>query len=82
MFNPLCYSGIHHRIPCVIISGFGQPSIECRLFVKLVQKSLLDVPIFALVDCNPYGIDIFKVYKYGSMRLAFMSRNLTVACIR
>ncbi|XP_074326541.1 uncharacterized protein LOC141664489 [Apium graveolens] len=82
VFRALCSSDIHRKIPCVIISGSGQPSIDCRLFVKRVHECFPDVPIFAIVDCNPFGFDIFKTYKYGSMKLAFMSRNLAVASIR
>lgn len=82
LLTALLSSGFLRLTPCVIISGSGQPSIECRLFVRKVHEALKNVPIFALVDCNPFGIDIFKSYKYGSVNLAFMSRDLVVASIR
>lgn len=80
VFNELCSSQFHHRIPCVVITSGGQPSVECQQFVKMVHESL-KVPIFAFVGCNAFGIEIFKSYKYGSGRLAFMSRNLVVPSI-
>ncbi|VFQ80367.1 unnamed protein product [Cuscuta campestris] len=45
----------------------------------MVHESL-KVPIFAFVDCNAFGIEIFKSYKFGS-GLQLMSRNLVVPSI-
>ena len=33
----------------------------------MVKKlSLLDIPIYAIVDADPYGIEILSVYTHGS----------------
>lgn len=45
--------------------GKGYPDINTRLFVKQVSRKL-NIPILALVDANPYGIEIMCVYRFGS----------------
>lgn len=37
----------------------------------------LSVPFLALVDADPYGIDILSVYKYGSATMAHEHRTST-----
>lgn len=67
----------------MIITGSGQPSLDCRLFLNKVHKSLgKKVPVFALVDCNPFGFEIFRSFKYGSQSMAHMSSNLVVPSIK
>lgn len=36
----------------------------------------MTVPILALVDCDPYGIDILSVYKYGSISMSHEQDSL------
>lgn len=50
--------------------GKGYPDIATRQLVKTLSDNLpLTVPILALVDGDPYGIDILSVYKFGSLAL-------------
>lgn len=44
------------------------------MFHESVQR-----PIFVLVDCNPFGVEICRLLKYGSYTMAFMSLNLVVS---
>ena len=37
---------------------------------------LLSIPILALVDADPYGMDILCVYKYGSLSLEHEGQQL------
>jgi meiotic recombination protein SPO11 len=48
-----------------LITAKGQPDVATRLFVK--KLSDLDIPILALVDADPYGLEIMSVYTTGSM---------------
>lgn len=34
------------------------------------------IPIVALVDCDPYGMDILSVYKYGSTSMLHEHESL------
>jgi len=55
-------------IVCIIkyyFQGKGFPDIITRLFVKQLS-SKLNIPILALVDGNPFGMEIMCVYRFGS----------------
>ncbi|KAE9555817.1 hypothetical protein FO519_001031 [Halicephalobus sp. NKZ332] len=49
--------------------GRGFPDIATRQFLKRLQ-TLLQIPVFGLVDCDPHGLHILMTYKYGSVRQA------------
>ncbi|XP_042197757.1 meiotic recombination protein SPO11 isoform X1 [Callorhinchus milii] len=67
--------------PCIIITGKGVPDLNTRLMVRKLWDTL-HIPVFALVDADPYGIEIMCIYKYGSMSMSFEAHNLTVPIIR
>ena len=46
-----------------ILEVAGYPDIGTRQFVKAVARH---VPVYMLSDYDPYGIEIFLTYKYGS----------------
>lgn len=48
-----------------IFQGKGFPDINTRLFVKQLSCKL-NIPMLALVDANPFGIEIMCVYRFGS----------------
>uniref|UniRef100_A0A665VMH9 DNA topoisomerase (ATP-hydrolyzing) n=1 Tax=Echeneis naucrates TaxID=173247 RepID=A0A665VMH9_ECHNA len=52
--------------PCIIITGKGVPDVNSRLMVRKLWDTL-HIPIFALVDADPHGIEIMCIYKYGSV---------------
>ncbi|XP_055044276.2 meiotic recombination protein SPO11 isoform X2 [Misgurnus anguillicaudatus] len=66
--------------PCIIITGKGTPDVNSRLMVKKLWDTL-QVPVFALVDADPHGIEIMCIYKYGSVSMAFEARSLTVPSV-
>uniref|UniRef100_A0A8C5DA56 DNA topoisomerase (ATP-hydrolyzing) n=1 Tax=Gouania willdenowi TaxID=441366 RepID=A0A8C5DA56_GOUWI len=66
--------------PCVIITGKGVPDMNSRLMVRKLWDTL-HVPIFALVDSDPHGIEIMCIYKYGSMAMSFEAHSLTVPSV-
>ncbi|XP_060089216.1 meiotic recombination protein SPO11 [Heteronotia binoei] len=67
--------------PCIMITGKGVPDLNTRLLVKKLWDSF-HVPIFALMDADPHGIEIMCVYKYGSVSMSFEAHHLTVPAIR
>ncbi|XP_025326258.1 meiotic recombination protein SPO11 isoform X6 [Canis lupus familiaris] len=67
--------------PCIMITGKGVPDLNTRLLVKKLWDTF-HIPVFALVDADPHGIEIMCIYKYGSMAMSFEAHNLTVPAIR
>lgn len=66
--------------PCIIITGKGVPDVNSRLMVRKLWDAL-HVPVFALVDADPHGIEIMCIYKYGSVSMAFEAHSLTVPSV-
>ncbi|XP_006499681.1 meiotic recombination protein SPO11 isoform X2 [Mus musculus] len=52
--------------PCIMVTGKGVPDLNTRLLVKKLWDTF-HIPVFTLVDADPYGIEIMCIYKYGSM---------------
>jgi meiotic recombination protein SPO11 len=52
------------RFPCIILTGKGMADLATRMFLKKLSK--LGLPIFLLVDSDPYGFYISSVYQRGS----------------
>lgn len=66
IFQRLCQEDFHQSYsPCILVTAKGYPDYPTRLMLhKLV--STLKIPLFALVDCDPHGLEIYLTYKYGS----------------
>uniref|UniRef100_A0ACB8F603 Endodeoxyribonuclease n=2 Tax=Sphaerodactylus townsendi TaxID=933632 RepID=A0ACB8F603_9SAUR len=64
-----------------MITGKGVPDLNTRLLVKKLWDSC-HVPVFALMDADPHGIEIMCIYKYGSASMSFEAHHLTVPAIR
>ena len=65
------------RERCIIIQGGGQPPRGVR---RLVQRlhSELQLPVYVLVDNDPWGFYIYSVVKQGSINLAYESMRMAV----
>jgi DNA topoisomerase VI subunit A len=62
---------------CIIIEGGGQPPRGVRRLVQRLHKEL-KLPVYVLVDNDPWGFYIYSVVKQGSINLAFESMRLAV----
>ncbi len=69
------------REKCMIITGQGQPPRGVR---RLVQRlhSELKLPVYVLVDNDPWGFYIYSVLKQGSINLAYESMRMAVPAAR
>src|SRR5574342_1020374 len=65
------------REKCIILQGGGQPPRGVR---RLVQRlhSELKLPVYVLVDNDPWGFYIYSVVKQGSINLAYESMRMAV----
>ena len=61
-----------HRYPllqhCVLLTGKGFPCFSTRHFLLAIHAALPQLPVFALVDCDPHGLSIYATYKHGGAR--------------
>ncbi len=60
---------------CILVTGKGQADIATRRFVKRIREEI-GLPIYLLVDSDPYGFYIASVYKRGSIKMSFDSPRL------
>ncbi len=62
---------------CMLIHGGGQPPRGVR---RLAQRmhSELKLPVYVLVDNDPWGFYIYSVIKQGSINLAYESMRMAV----
>src|SRR5512144_2246417 len=69
------------REKCIIVQGGGQPPRGVR---RLVQRlhSELKLPVYVLVDNDPWGFYIYSVMKQGSINLAYESMRMAVPSAR
>jgi DNA topoisomerase-6 subunit A len=62
---------------CILTEGGGQPPRGVRRLLKRLNEEL-KLPIYCLLDCDPWGHYIFSVIKQGSISLAFESERLAI----
>jgi meiotic recombination protein SPO11 len=70
----------YQRYPCIIITAKGQPDVATRLFLRKLRDTLR-IPVFGLVDSDPYGLKILSVYMSGSKNMSYDSASLTTSDI-
>lgn len=46
------------------------------------QPPPLEIPLVALMDCDPYGIEIYLTYRCGSIKSAYENANLAVPALK
>jgi meiotic recombination protein SPO11 len=55
-----------HYYPCILVTGKGFPDVATRQWVQHLQQSL-QLPVYGLCDCNPYGISVLNTYHYDQV---------------
>ncbi len=65
------------KLDCLIISSQGQATRGVR---RLLQRLHLEhkLPVYVLVDNDPWGFYIYSVLKFGSISLAHISDSLAI----
>ncbi|KAK9458788.1 Spo11/DNA topoisomerase VI subunit A, partial [Lipomyces oligophaga] len=66
----------------ILVTGKGYADIACRQFLFQFSDLYPSIPIFAIVDSDPHGIDIYANYKFGSRALAHENGWLTTPAIQ
>ena len=65
------------REGCIIVQGGGQPPRGVRRLVQRLHHEL-KLPVYVLVDNDPWGFYIYSVMKQGSINLAYESMRMAV----
>ena len=74
-FLRLAEDKFYEKYPCIILTGSGQPNVATRIFLRRMSHEL-QLPVMAIMDSDPYGLDILRVYGLGSKALSYESYEL------
>lgn len=66
---------------CALIHGGGQPPRGVRRLIYRMHNEL-KLPVYVLVDNDPWGYYIYSVVKQGSINLAYESQRMAVPAAR
>lgn len=66
---------------CMLIHGGGQPPRGVRRLCYRMHHEL-KLPVYVLVDNDPWGYYIYSVVKQGSINLAFESQRMAIPAAR
>ncbi|MHA1125915.1 MAG: hypothetical protein ACTSO7_04845 [Candidatus Heimdallarchaeota archaeon] len=80
-FLRLAEDKFYEKYPCVILTGSGQPNVATRIFLRKMNHDL-QLPVFSIMDSDPYGLDILRVYGLGSKALSYESYELATPNIK
>ena len=69
------------KYPCILITGQGQPPRGVRRLLHRFNQEL-KLPVYVLVDNDPWGFYIYSVIKQGSINLAYESMRMAVPAAR
>ena len=78
MFQRLVKHSYWRTADCILVSMGGVPTRATRRFIRRLADEL-DVPVYAFVDCDPYGIcNIYRTLKVGSGNAAHINEFFCV----
>jgi len=68
---------VWEKLNCVIIASQGQATRGIRRLLKRLNEEY-KLPVYVLVDNDPWGYYIYSVLKHGSISLAHLSDRLAI----
>ena len=78
MFQRLQSHKFWKKAKCILVSMAGVPTRATRRFVRRLSDQC-DLPVYAFVDCDPYGIsNIYRTLKVGSGNAAHINQFFCV----
>ena len=69
------------KYKCILMTTEGQAARGARRFLQRVATEL-KLPVYVVVDNDPWGLYIYSVLKQGSISLAYESMRLAVPGVR
>ncbi|MBL8696436.1 MAG: DNA topoisomerase IV subunit A [Planctomycetes bacterium] len=76
-WNALNEDKFWKRWNCVLLTGNGQPPRGVRRLARRLHDEY-KLPVYVLVDNDPWGYYIYSVVKQGSINLAFESMRMAI----
>lgn len=67
----------HEKHQCIVSHGGGQPARGMRRLLRRMHEEL-KLPVYCLLDNDPWGYYIYSVIKQGSISLAYESQRMAV----
>ncbi|CAD2212700.1 Type IIB DNA topoisomerase, putative [Angomonas deanei] len=69
IFFRLMSERIYDKIPCVLLTSHGFPTLAARRLLLNMHRAAPHIPVVGLVDYNPSGLAILLQYKFGNERV-------------
>jgi len=76
-WNRLSEDKFWKKYNCVLLTGNGQPPRGVRRLARRLHQEK-NLPVYVLVDNDPWGYYIYSVVKQGSINLAFESERMAI----
>src|SRR5499425_880277 len=76
-WNRLSEDKFWRRYNCILLTGNGQPPRGVRRLARRLHEEY-KLPVYVLVDNDPWGYYIYSVVKQGSINLAFESERMAI----
>jgi len=76
-WNRLSEDKFWKKANCVLLHGGGQPPRGVRRLARRLHDEC-KLPVYVLVDNDPWGYYIYSVVKQGSINLAFESQRMAI----
>ena len=76
-WNRLAEDKFWKRHNCILLTGNGQPPRGVRRLARRLNDEK-KLPVYVLVDNDPWGYYIYSVVKQGSISLAFESQRMAI----
>ncbi len=76
-WNRLSEDKFWRKYNCVLLTGNGQPPRGVRRLARRLHEEQ-KLPVYVLVDNDPWGYYIYSVVKQGSINLAFESERMAI----
>jgi DNA topoisomerase-6 subunit A len=76
-WNRLAEDKFWRRHNCILLTGNGQPPRGVRRLARRLHEEK-KLPVYVLVDNDPWGYYIYSVIKQGSISLAFESERMAI----
>jgi len=76
-WNRLSEDKFWRKYNCVLLTGNGQPPRGVRRLARRLHEEK-GLPVYVLVDNDPWGYYIYSVLKQGSINLAFESERMAI----
>ncbi|MBI4064105.1 MAG: DNA topoisomerase IV subunit A [Elusimicrobia bacterium] len=76
-WNRMAEDKFWKKYNCVLLTGNGQPPRGVRRLTRRLHEEKR-LPVYVLVDNDPWGYYIYSVVKQGSINLAFESQRMAI----